>query len=329
MKKIALEEAVVVPGQEKVVPEHATHPEFHENYNRLVDIAGERLREMDAAEVEVSVLSVTAPGLQGVQDAAAVSLLAREWNNYLAETVAGHTDRLKVFAGLPMGDPKLAADELRRCVEDLGFVGALINGYDNAGGCQPIYYDAPQYVDFWGVVAELDVPVYVHPRSVPPDRPTTYRGYPELVGAAWGFHIETAEHMLRLILSGLFDKIPGLRIIIGHLGEMLPFWAWRIDHRIEREGWRDHPATKERVRKHTVTDYLRSNFYVTTSGYFETTALHHAISVMGVDRVLYSVDYPYESCHEANEWFESLAMEDNDKKKVAYNNAAHLLKLCT
>ncbi|MGO9572401.1 MAG: amidohydrolase family protein [Desulfomonilaceae bacterium] len=327
MKKIVLEEAVVIPGQEDVVPEHGTHPEFRDNYAKLLDITGQRLQDMDANEIEVSVLSATAPGLQGVNDRSAAPRLAREWNNYLAEAIAKHADRLKAFAVLPTGEPQLAAEELSRCVQDLGFVGALVNGYDNGGGSQPLYYDAPQYLDFWRAAADLDVPVYVHPRSVPDDRTTTYSGYPELRGAAWGFHVETAEHMLRLILSGLFDKVPGLRIIIGHIGELLPFWTWRIDHRIEREGWRDRPETKDRPRKHTVTEYLCSNFYVTTSGYFETAGLEHTLKVIGADRVLYSVDYPYEDSREANNWFEALALDESDKRKIAYDNAASLLKI--
>ena len=327
MKKIALEEAVIIPGQEDVVPEHAIHPEFRDNYSKLVDITGRRLQDMDANEIEVAVLSVTAPGLQGVNDRTAAPLLARKWNNYLAEAISGHTDRLKAFAALPTGDPQAAAEELYRCVEDLGFVGALINGYDNSGGSEPLYYDAPHYIDFWRAVTEIDVPVYIHPRSVPDGRITTYSGYPELRGAAWGFHVETAEHVLRLMLSGLFDIAPGLRIIIGHMGELLPYWAWRIDHRIEREGWRNRPETKDRQRKRTVTEYLQSNFYFTTSGSFDTAGLEHALKVMGADRVLYSVDYPYEDSREANEWFEALALDDSDKRKIAYDNAARLLRI--
>jgi predicted TIM-barrel fold metal-dependent hydrolase len=327
MRKIVLEEAVVIPGQADVVPEHGIHPEFRDNYPKLLDITGQRLQDMDANEIEVSVISVTAPGLQGVNDRSAAPQLAQKWNNYLAEAVAGHTDRLKVFAVLPTADPQLAAKELQRCIGDLGFVGALINGYDNSGGSEPLYYDAPQYLDFWRAVAEIDVPVYIHPRSVPDDRITTYSGYPELRGAAWGFHVETAEHVLRLILSGLFDKVPRLRIIIGHMGELLPYWTWRIDHRIEREGWRNRPETRDRQRKYTVTEYLKSNFYITTSGSFDTAGLEHALKVVGADRILYSVDYPYEDSREANDWFEELSLGEGDKKKIAFDNAAGLLKI--
>ena len=329
MKKIALEEHVLVPGAEEIVPEHQTHPEFRPNMKALLDITGDRLRAMDEGEIEISVLSATAPGLQGLSEAGARGLgnISRRWNDYLAEAVAKHQDRLRVFAALPMCDPELAAQELSRTVIDLGFVGALLNGYDNSGNAPAKYYDAPQYADFWKTAAALDAPVYVHPRSVPNHRTTTYSGYPELRGSAWGFHVETAEHMLRLMMSGLFEEVPKLCIIIGHLGELLPFWAWRIDHRIRCEGWDEWAGEHGRPRKLTVTEYLRRNFFATTSGTFDTDSLKHVVSVMGGDRVLYSVDYPYESTTEASEWFEALDLEKQAKKAIAYGNAERVLGL--
>lgn len=282
---------------------------------------------MDAGGIDVAILSLTTPGLQGIDDPAALPGLAREWNDYLARAIAPHADRLKAFAALPMADPPLAMAELRRCVRDLGFVGAMINGYDNSGGSGPRYYDAPAFLDFWRAAAELEVPIYIHARCAPPGRVNTYDGYPELANASWGFHIETASHMLRLILSGLFDKVPSLQILLGHMGELLPWWAWRIDHRIEREGWRHMPATQGRPRQHTVTHYLRSNFHVTTSGFFDAAALRHTLDVMGPDRVLFAVDYPYESCREASLWFDSLELDDVTRQKIAHGNAARLLNL--
>ena len=331
MKKIALEEHVLVPGAEEIVPEHQTHPEFKLNMKALLDISGDRLRAMDEGEIEISVLSATAPGLQGLSEAGAKDLgnISRRWNDYLAEAVAKHQDRLKVFAALPMCDPELAAQELSRTVKDLGFVGALVNGYDNSGNAPPIYYDLPQYADFWKTAAALDVPVYVHQRSVHDNRANTYSGYPELRGAAWGCHVETAEHMLRLMMSGLFENVPKLRIIIGHLGELLPFWAWRIDHRIKREGWDKWADEHGRPRTLTVTEYLRRNFFTTTSGMFDTDSLKHAVSVMGYDRVLYSVDYPYESTTEASQWFEALDLKKQAKEAIAYGNAEKVLGLGT
>lgn len=331
MRKIAVEEHAVVPGPghgaSAIPPEYLARPEFLENYDRLTDIAGNRLREMDAGGIDIAVLSLTTPGLQGIDDVATLPGLTREWNDYLAGAIAPRADRLKAFAALPMSDPPLAMAELRRCVRDLGFVGAMINGYDNSGDAGPRYYDAPEFLDFWRAAAELEVPIYIHARSAPPGRANTYDGYPELANAAWGFHLETASHALRLILSGLFDKVPGLQIILGHMGELLPWWAWRIDHRIEREGWRNLPATGDRPRKHTVTHYLRHNFFVTTSGFFDDAALRHTLDAMGADRVLFAADYPYESCREAGAWLDSSEIDDATRQKIAHGNAARLLHL--
>ena len=326
MKKIALEEAVVVPGQELAVLT-VRNPAIDQWRAELLDITGKRLAEMDATETEISVLSVATPGIEGVADAAMAPPLAREWNDHLAEAVVDHADRFKVFAALPMRDPEAAAEELRRCVYELGFVGALINGYDDAGGLEPLYYDTPQYVPFWRAVAELGVPVYVHPRTVPADRVTTYAPFPELRAAAWGWHIETGEHMLRLILSGLFDEVPNLRLIIGHMGELFVWFAWRSDRRLRFGRFREPGGGGHGRNKESVTHYLRKNFWVTTSGWFETPGFLHTLAVIGADRVLYAVDYPFESFRDANEWFESLEIDDADKQKIAYGNAAGLLRI--
>lgn len=330
MKKIALEETFAVKGVEDFTPQVLKLREFRQNEKLLHDITDIRLRAMDEGEIEIAVLSATSPSIQGIIAPEAEADTARAWNDYTAEAIATHRDRLRAFACLPMRYPDNAAGELRRAVNDLGFAGALINGYDNAGGSAPIYYDAPEYLDFWKAAEELDVPVYIHPRTVPDDRETTYRPYPELKSAAWGFHIETAEHVLRMIISGLFDKVPNLKIIIGHLGEMIPFWCWRIDHRIQREGWDGEVAAANgRPRMLSVTEYVRRNLYITTSGYFHTPALEHALKVMGPGRVMYSVDYPYEDYIEANGWFKTLENEypPDVLHAIAFENAKRLLKL--
>ncbi len=327
MKKIALEEAFAVPGIEKITPGSLSLREFTQKMPKLLDLGEARLRAMDEHEVEISVLSPTSPGTQGIADASQERTLARQWNDYLAEAVGRNPTRFRGFASLPMRDPQAAAEELARAVNELGMVGAMINGYDNSGDGAPIYFDAPEYLDFWKAMAALDVPMYIHPRPAPPERTTTYAGYPELRGAAWGFHVETAEHVLRLIMSGLFDKVPSLRLVIGHMGELLPFWAWRIDHRIAIEGWDQWAAENGRGRQHTVTEYLRRNITVTTSGVFHTPALLHAISVMGHERVLFSVDYPYEDTQEACDWIEGVDLPRDVKEAIAYRNALAFLKL--
>ena len=328
MKKIALEEAFAVRGVENFTPQILKLREFRQNEAQLHDLADMRLRAMDEGEIEISVLSATSPSIQGIADPAVEAETARAWNDYVAEAIEPNKDRLRAFACLPMRYPDAAIDELRRAVKDLGLVGALINGYDNAGDSAPVYFDAPEYLDFWKAAEALDVPVYLHPRTVPDDRETTYKPYPELKSAAWGFHIETGEHVLRLIVSGLFDKVPGLKIIIGHMGEMLPFWCWRIDHRIQREGWDGETAAQNgRPRLLTVTEYLQRNIYITTSGFFNTPALDHLLKVMSSDRVMYSVDYPYEDLAEANEWFKTLDYAPDLLQAIAYDNAKRLLRL--
>ena len=328
MKKIAIEEAFAVKDVEKFTPQLLKLREFRQNEAKLHDLAEMRLRAMDEGEVEISVVSATSPGIQGIMDPTIEAETARAWNDYLAKAIQPNKDRLRAFACLPMRYPEAAAEELRRAVTDLGFVGALINGYDNAGGNEPIYYDVPEYLDFWKAAGALDVPVYIHPRPVPEDRATTYKPYPELKSASWGFHIETAEHVLRLIISGLFDKVPGLKIIVGHMGEILPYWCWRTDHRIQREGWDGETATQNgRPRDLSVTEYIQRNIYLTTSGFFNTPALDHTLKVMDLEHIMYSVDYPYEDYIEGNEWFNSLDYEQSVLQAIAYDNAKRLLKL--
>jgi len=328
MKKIAMEEAFAVKGVEKVTPQLLKLREFGQNKEKLLDLADMRLRAMDEGEVEIAILSTTSPSVQGIMDPNLEIETARAWNDYVAEAIEPRKARLRAFACLPMRYPEAAIDELRRAVNDLGLVGALINGYDNSGGLPPIYYDAPEYLDFWKAAEALDVPIYLHPRPVPEDRETTYGPYPELKSASWGFHVETAEHVLRLILSGLFDKTPDLKIILGHMGELLPFWCWRIDHRIHREGWDGEVAAQNgRPRKLSVTEYLQRNTYVSTTGIFNTPALEHALKVMGTDRIMYSVDYPYEDYVQANEWFKTLDYAPEILQAIAYDNAKRLLKL--
>ena len=328
MKKIALEEAFAVKGVEAYTPQILKLREFRQNEEKLHNLADLRLRAMDEGEIEIAVLSATSPSIQGIADPKTEAETARIWNSYVAEAIQPNKDRLRAFACLPMRYPDAAVDELRRAVKELGLVGALINGYDNAGGLEPIYYDAPEYLDFWKAAEELDVPIYIHPRPVPDERETTYRPYPELKSASWGFHVETAEHVLRLIVSGLFDKVPNLKIILGHLGELLPFWCWRIDHRIQREGWDGEVAAKNgRPRKLTVTEYVQRNLYMTTTGFFYTPALEHTLAVMGSGHVMFSVDYPYEDYVEANEWFKTLDYDRSILQAIAYDNAERLLKL--
>ena len=328
MKKIAIEEAFAVKGVEEYTPQLLKLREFKQNEARLHDLVDMRFRAMDEGELDMMVLSATSPGIQGIRSPEIEIETARAWNDYIANAIQGHENRLRSFACLPMRYPDEATKELERAVKELNLVGALVNGYDNAGNNDPIYYDGPEYLDLWKTAVALDVPIYIHPRTVPDDRVTTYFPYPELKGAAWGFHVETAEHILRMVINGVFDKVPDLKVFLGHLGELLPFWSWRTDHRIQREGWDGEVAAANgRPRDLSVTDYIKRNIYVSTSGSFNTPALKHALEVLGKEHIMYAVDYPYEDPIEANNWFKSLDLEPDVLQAIGYGNAKRLLKL--
>jgi 2,3-dihydroxybenzoate decarboxylase len=220
-----------------------------------------------------------------------------------------------------MQDPQAAAQELTRCVKELGFCGALVNGFSQIGEADSaVFYDLPQYRPFWATVQQLDVPFYLHPRFPLATRRQAYEGHAWIAGSAWGFAVETSIHALRLMGSGLFDEYPKLKVILGHLGEGLPFGIWRVDHRISRTSVR--PKAKL-----PIAHYLRDNFYITTSGAFRTQALTDVILEVGADRVLYSVDYPYEDMGEATEWFDNTPISEPDRLKIAHSNARQLFRL--
>jgi len=328
MNKIAIEEAFAVKGVEEYTPQLHKLREFRQCEAKLHDLTDMRIRAMDEGELEMMVLSATSPSIQGFKDPGLEVETAMAWNDYIAGAIEGHKDRFRAFACLPTRYPDAMTRELERSVKELGLVGGLVNGYDNAGDLPAVYYDAPEYLDFWKKAEELDVPVYIHPRTVPDDRVTTYQPYPELKGAAWGFHIETAEHVLRLIISGLFDKVPNAKVIVGHMGELLPFWCWRTDHRIQREGWDGEVAAANgRPRELSVSEYVKRNVYVSTSGCFNTPMLEHVLQVMPLDHVMYAVDYPYEDPAEGNEWFKTLDYDQDVLSAIGYGNAKKLLKL--
>jgi 2,3-dihydroxybenzoate decarboxylase len=290
---------------------------------RLLDFQDTRLRLMDAADVEIMVASLNAPAVQAIHDVKRATAVAREANDVLAQEVARRPDRFVGVAALAMQDPDGATAELERCVRELGFRGALVNGFSQVGSPDTaIYYDLPQYRPFWRMVESLDVPFYLHPRNPLPGAIPSYEGHPWLLGPNWAFHAETAVHALRLIGSGLFDECPRLQIILGHLGEGLPFYIWRIDN---RNAWMKAPH-KYAARK-SVADYFRANFHVTTSGHFSTPALIDAVAELGVERVMFSVDYPFEDCSEAAAWFDKAEISEADRRKIGRTNALKLFKL--
>lgn len=290
---------------------------------RLTDFQDKRLRLMDASGVEVMILSLNAPAVQAIADVKRAIAVAREANDVLAREVAKRPARFAGFAALPMQDPEAAARELTRCVRELGFVGALVNGFSQVERADSaVYYDLPQYRPFWKTVAELQVPFYLHPRNPLPGAIPGYQGHNWLLGPNWAFHAETAVHALRLIGSGLFDEHPQLQIILGHLGEGIPAYLWRIDHRNE---WMQ--ARHAYAAKKWVADYFRNNFVLTTSGNFSTSALNQAIAEIGIERVLWSADYPFEEISHAADWIDKAPLSDDDRRKIARTNAQQLFRL--
>jgi len=290
---------------------------------RLMDFHEQRLRLMDQSGVEIMVTSLNAPAVQAISDIKEAADCARRANDVLAAEVAKRPDRFVGLAALAMQDPELAARELERCVKVLGFKGALVNGFSQVGAPDTtVYYDLPQYRPFWAVVESLGVPFYLHPRNPLPDSIPGYEGHSWLIGPTWAFAAETSVHALRLIASGLFDAHPRLQIILGHLGEGLPYYLWRIDN---RNNWMQ--AAHKYAARGRVADYVRANFHFTTSGHFSTPALTDAIAEMGVDRVMFSVDYPFEDISDAASWFDQAPLSDVDRRKIGRSNALRLFGL--
>lgn len=314
---IALEEHFIIPsfldylahGMPDVPPDAQTTL-----IRRLSDFGEERLTEMDAGGVRKSVLSISGPGVQIEPDAATATRLAAEANDALAAVIANRPDRYAGFAHLAMQDPRRAADELERCVRELGFSGAMIN--DHTLG---VYLDDDRNDVFWERLQDLDVPLYLHPGDSY-QLPYVFDGVPELVKPTWEWTTETATHALRLIVTGVFDRYPRAQVILGHMGETLPYMLWRLDSRYR------FTATDRRVKRDP-SDYLRENFSVTTSGQCSDVPLHAALAALGDRRVMFSIDYPYESSDVAGRFMESAAISEETRALVGHQNAEALLKL--
>jgi predicted TIM-barrel fold metal-dependent hydrolase len=282
---------------------------------RLDDLGALRLREMDESGIDLQVLSHSIPGLQGV-DAATGVPLARRVNDRLYQTVRSHPDRFAGFAVLPTADPRAAADELERAVTKLGFKGAMINGLTDH-----VFHDDARFWPIYERAAALDVPIYIHP-ALPQQAviDTYYKDYaqkhPGILRAGWGFNVETATQGIRFVLSGVFDAHPGLKVILGHMGEGLPFYLWRISY-----GLRGSMSEK------TFRDIFCEHFWITTSGFFSDPALVCCMMEMGIDRILFSVDYPFMDNPPGAEWIKTLPLCAEDREKLLNGNARRLLKL--
>ena len=320
--KIALEEHFAIEATvEDALAYFPNAPFLPELRNKVMDIQKIRLDMMDQSGIEVCVISLNAPAVQAIQSKEKAIEIAKLANDTLAEECAINPKRFAGFAALPMQDPDAAAEELNRCVKDFGFVGALVNGFSQVNiEDSSLYYDLPQYWDFWSEVERLNVPFYLHPRSPLLSQQKSYEGHPWLKAAAWGFSVETGTHALRLIGSGLFDKYPGINIILGHLGELLPVNIWRTSHRVQVDP-RGCPA------KLPFSDYLMNNFYITTSGNFRLSPVLAAMVEMGSDRIMFATDYPFEVISEAAEWFDNMEIGEIERQKIGRLNAARIFHL--
>ncbi|KAA3500977.1 gamma-resorcylate decarboxylase [Rhizobium rhizogenes] len=321
--KVALEEHFAIPETLQDSAGFVPGDYWTELQHRLLDIQDTRLKLMDAHGIETMILSLNAPAVQAIPDKKKAIEIARRANDVLAEECAKRPDRFLGFAALPLQDPDAATEELQRCINDLGFVGALVNGFSQEGdGQTPLYYDLPQYRPFWGEVEKLGVPFYLHPRNPLPQDSRIYEGHPWLLGPTWAFAQETAVHALRLMASGLFDEHPRLNIILGHMGEGLPYMMWRIDH---RNAWVKLPPRYPAKRR--FVDYFNENFHITTSGNFRTQTLIDAILEVGADRILFSTDWPFENIDHASDWFNATSIAEADRVKIGRTNARRLFNL--
>lgn len=323
MRTITLEEHFATPafleGPGRRVKENAAIPgsPVAGILDKLCDLGEKRIAEMDAADISVQVLSLTEPGVEQLEASDAITL-ARETNDYLANGIRKYPARLAGFATVPTAAPDQAAAELERTVRDYGFKGAMINGHIRG-----------RYLDdkfFWPILARaeaLDVPIYIHP--TPPPQPVIEASYGRfakpvtemLAGAGWGWHIETAIHVIRMILGGAFDAFPKLQVVVGHMGEALPFMLPRMDNM----------SVSLTKLKHPVSFYLRENVHYTFSGFNFTPTFLDLFLEVGVDRIMFSADHPYASMYRARAFLDQLPVSSSDRERIAHVNAERLFRM--
>ena len=326
---IALEEAFLYPRLlELYSPSYAKLLALIEE--RLTDVGPDRIRRMDAAGIDMQVLSHVAPGVQTLEATLAVEL-AREVNDWLGNVVKTYPTRFAGFAMLPMQSPAEAADELERTVKQLGFKGALINGHTEGR-----YLDHESFSVVLERAQALDVPIYIHPTD-PPQAVTDvyYREYPDMVTGGWGWQVETGTHLLRMMCGGVFDRFPRLRIIVGHMGELIPYNLKRINLALTLGEWliasqqeKGSTAGEQSAgMQKSVFYYMHENVFITTSGVFDQAAFNCALAEVGIDNILFSVDDPFGDNFEAMEFLMGTQLSLEDREKLAHGNAERLLKL--
>ena len=328
MRIVALEEHFTIPALvQRIDPEAirrrgwpppGARPPSMSHEAELADVGPARLADMDAAGITVEVLSTAGPGADLVDGEDGVRL-ARDYNDALARTVREHPDRYAGFTHLPMRVPDAAADELERCVSELGFRGAMVDGHTDGR-----FLDDPRFEPLLARAERLGVPIYVHP-NIPPEsvRNAYYDGLPGLTGfllssPGWGWHAETAVHILRLVLSGALDRHPGLKLIIGHMGEGLQSMLTRVDNVFG-------PNVPHLQRP--ISRQILDQVWITTSGFFSLPPFVGALEAFGVDRILFSVDYPFSPNARGRSFLDSIPVSAEDREKIAHGNADRLLGL--
>ena len=324
MKTIAIEEHFTTPMYRQNVAANEFRKFYltsrseqigHDIVAELADLGARRLAHMDAAGVDVQVLSFSSPGPQAFGAEIAIPM-ARDANDRLSEAVRAHPDRFAGFAALPTANPDAAAEELERAVEQLGFKGAMIHGHT-----QGSFLDERKYWVIFERAQALGVPIYLHPALPHPDAVKAYfQGYEDIARAGWGFAVDTSCHFLRMLFSGLFDAYPGLKIILGHLGEGLPFAMHRLNDHTYR-------AAARRGLKKTPIQYLKDNLLVTTSGNWYEPAFLCTLLALGADNILFAVDWPYEPNTAGIGFLKKLSIGDADREKIAHGNAERILRL--
>jgi 2,3-dihydroxybenzoate decarboxylase len=287
----------------------------HDIGHQNADLGADRIRHMDETGVDMQVLSFGSPGTQAF-DAKTAIAMAKDANDIAHATIQKYPGRFAAFAALPTADPEAAADELERTVRDYGFVGTMIHGHTNG-----------EFLDekkFWPILAraeKLDVPIYLHPTYPHPDAIKAYfDGYEDLARAAWGFAVDTSIHFLRIVFSGAFDAYPNLKFILGHLGEGLPFAMHRLN---------DHTkaSAKRRGLGREPIEYLQDNMLVTTSGNWYEPAFVCTALALGMDNILFAIDWPYEPNTAGMNFLNKLSISDADRAKIAHGNAERILRV--
>lgn len=281
---------------------------------RLLDVDHERLRIMDELGVDMHVLSLTAPGVQ-MFDADTAAGIAASANDQLAETIARHPGRYAGLAAFAPQDPRRAALEMERAISRLKLNGFILNSHTNGE-----YLDDPKYWPILEAAEALDAPIYIHPRCPSDAMGAAYRDY-RLESATWGFQAETGLHAMRILLSGVLDRYPKLKLVLGHMGEGIPYWLWRIDYT-----YNAFRVPAERMQL-TPSEAFKRNFTITTSGVNSHATLKFVLEVLGVERVMWAIDYPYQAAPGSVEFMNTAPVSDADRHKLFHGNAERVFKI--